>query len=139
MDFTIKCTILTPERVFFEGQVEYVNLEAHDGGRGFLPRHAAFVSALGIGLVKIRQTGTDTFYLIEGGFVEMNRNKLILIAENALSREDVSQDETEAHLAELSLQPVPVNAVERMAYLREVKKWQARKRLVDESAHLPKI
>ena len=54
---TIRLDIVTPERKVFSDDVEMVVTRAAEGDIGILPRHAPFVSPLGITAVRIKKDG----------------------------------------------------------------------------------
>ena len=72
--------ILSPERQIFSGEAKSVVVPGIDGQFQMLERHAAIVSALGKGEVRIEQTnGEKLTYNINGGFVEMLNNEVSLL------------------------------------------------------------
>ncbi len=76
--------ILTPEKKIFNGDVYGVMLPGFEGYFELLDNHAPIVAALGKGQLKILRDKTNTeVYSIEGGFVEMNSNKTIVLIEGA--------------------------------------------------------
>jgi F-type H+-transporting ATPase subunit epsilon len=99
---TINCTILTPERVLFEGEVGFAVVQAHNGEMGFLYNHSPLISELGVGEVRLRDEKTTNYFIVEGGAVEIRDNKLIILAENAIPKAELKVDEIEKRLKELS-------------------------------------
>ncbi|MBL7755497.1 MAG: ATP synthase F1 subunit epsilon [Bacteroidota bacterium] len=77
--------ILTPERKIFNGDVYGVLLPGVAGYFELLDNHAPIVAALGKGQMKILKdkSNNQEVYNIEGGFVEMSRNKTIVLIEGA--------------------------------------------------------
>ena len=76
--------ILTPERKIFNGSVYGVLLPGVAGYFELLDNHAPLVAALGKGQMKILKDRTNVeVYNIDGGFVEMNNNKTIILIEGA--------------------------------------------------------
>jgi F-type H+-transporting ATPase subunit epsilon len=74
--------ILTPERKIFNGTVYGVLLPGVQGYFELLDNHAPIVAALGKGQLKIlKDKNTSEIYQIEGGFVEMNSNKTVVLIE----------------------------------------------------------
>jgi F-type H+-transporting ATPase subunit epsilon len=74
--------IVTPDEKIFEGEVKHVQLPGKEGLFGILNNHAPIVSTLVKGRVKVEATDGDIQYFeIGGGVVEMNNNKVIVLAE----------------------------------------------------------
>jgi F-type H+-transporting ATPase subunit epsilon len=73
--------ILTPNGSLFEGEVTGVQMPGVLGSFEVKANHAPIVSALEKGMVLIRKPDGDVTYSISGGFVEVNKNKLTLLAE----------------------------------------------------------
>lgn len=74
--------ILTPNGSLFEGEVSGVKLPGTQGSFEVKANHAAIVSTLEKGNVLVRKSDGDQTYSISGGFVEVNNNKLTLLAES---------------------------------------------------------
>ncbi len=76
--------ILTPEKKLFSGEVYGIQLPGITGLFEILDRHAPLVSALAKGNMKILKTKTEfEYYTIQGGFVEVLRNKATILIEGA--------------------------------------------------------
>lgn len=78
---TLTAQILTPEGSLFEGEVTGVQMPGSQGSFEVKANHAPIVSTLEEGTVLVRKTDGDVNYHISGGFVEVNNNKLTLLAE----------------------------------------------------------
>ncbi len=97
------CSLVTPEARVFDKEATSVVLPLHDGSAGILPGRAPFVAQLGLGEFRVTfAEGGSHSYFIEDGFVQMVGDKLTLLAQNAVSVEQISQNEAEAELAEAS-------------------------------------
>jgi len=78
--------ILTPEKKLFSGKVYGVQLPGIDGSFEILERHAPLVSALGNGVVKVlndKSGNNTTSYQVNGGFIEVLNNRVIVLVEGA--------------------------------------------------------
>jgi F-type H+-transporting ATPase subunit epsilon len=76
--------VLTPERKLYSGEVYGVQLPGIDGSFEVLDKHAPLIAALGKGRMKVLKDKTQAeFYQIEGGFVEVLRNKATVLVEGA--------------------------------------------------------
>lgn len=104
MERKINTSILTPERILFDGDTQLAVVKAFDGDMGFLYNHAPLISELGIGEVTLRDTNSKHQFYIEGGVVEILDNNLIILAESALKKEEIDKEELEQKLAALNQQ-----------------------------------
>lgn len=84
---TQRLDIVTPEKVVFSEEVEFVVAPGSEGELGFLPAHAPLVSALKIGVLRVHQGGNVTKVAISGGFVEVKDSRVVVLADTA-ERED---------------------------------------------------
>lgn len=74
--------IITPDKKLFSGEVKSVQLPGSDGSFGMLDRHAPIIASLKKGTVKIVDTANENHsFDINGGVIEMQNNKAILLAE----------------------------------------------------------
>ncbi|GAA3921309.1 ATP synthase F1 subunit epsilon [Chitinophaga oryziterrae] len=79
--------VLTPERKIYSGEVYGVQLPGIDGSFEVLDKHAPLIAALGKGKMKVLKDKTSNeFYTIEGGFVEVLRNKATVLVEGAVAQ-----------------------------------------------------
>ena len=79
----IQLEIVTPERLVYEDEVDSVNVPGIEGELGILPHHAALVSTLGYGELRIRKGGAEESFAIVGGFVQVRPDKVVVMAETA--------------------------------------------------------
>lgn len=85
----IKLSIVSPSQSLFEGDVNSVQVPGHDGQLGILPGHATLLGLLGYGLLICETpTGTQKF-IIDGGFLEVNNNRVVVLANHGERLEDV--------------------------------------------------
>jgi F-type H+-transporting ATPase subunit epsilon len=83
---TFLLEIVTPEKVFLSKEVEMAVLHATDGQIGIMPLHAPLITTLGEGTVDIyADNKVVEQYTLHGGFVEMNDNKCVVLAESAVA------------------------------------------------------
>lgn len=74
--------IVTPDEKIFAGEAKHVQLPGKEGLFGIMNNHAPIVSTLVKGRVKVEATDGDIQHFeIGGGVVEMNNNKVIVLAE----------------------------------------------------------
>ncbi|MGB0368636.1 MAG: ATP synthase F1 subunit epsilon [Flavobacteriales bacterium] len=75
--------IVTPDEKIFEGEAKHVQLPGKEGLFGIMDKHAPIVATLTKGKIKVEAVDGDIQHFeIGGGVVEMNNNKVIVLAEN---------------------------------------------------------
>ncbi|PRY89129.1 ATP synthase F1 subunit epsilon [Mongoliibacter ruber] len=80
----IQLTIITPDQKIFEGEVEEATFPGANGSFQVLKNHAALVSALTKGAVSYTTKEGKKVHVIDGGVVEVNDNKVVLLAEKVI-------------------------------------------------------
>ena len=73
--------IITPDKKLFEGEVSSVTVPGKSGKFQMLNRHAPVISALKKGKIKIKTAQGIQQFDVNGGVVEMQKNKIIVLAE----------------------------------------------------------
>lgn len=76
--------IITPDKKAFQGEVVAVNLPGSEGPFEVLNNHAAIISSLTAGTIRVRITSPkdETSFRIDGGTVEVLNNHIIVLAES---------------------------------------------------------
>lgn len=74
-------SIITPERVVFQGEVEAVYAPGYKGEFGVLAGHKPYLVILKIGELKIRQGDKWLYSAISGGFAEVDYRSMKILAE----------------------------------------------------------
>lgn len=97
----IKCSILTPDRELYEGEIAFAVVQAHNGEMGFLVDHAPLISELGLGEIRLQDGRTTEYFLVEGGIVEIRDNKMIVLAETALKKAELDRQQLENELKDV--------------------------------------
>jgi F-type H+-transporting ATPase subunit epsilon len=75
--------IITPDKKVFEGEVSSVMVPGAKGTFQMLNNHAAIISTLVNGKVKVKTAKGEENFEVIGGVVEMLNNKVIILAESA--------------------------------------------------------
>ena len=100
MERLLDCTILTPERMIYQGEAGFAVVQAHNGEMGFLYDHAPLISMLGIGEIRLRNPKSVDYFVIEGGIVEIKNNRLVILAEKAFKQSELNIDELQKKIEE---------------------------------------
>ena len=74
--------IITPDAKLFEGIVNSIKLPGTNGGFEILNNHAPIISTLTAGKISIAtDNGQKESFEIQGGVIEMQNNKIIVLAD----------------------------------------------------------
>lgn len=75
--------IVTPDKRFFEDEVEMVIVRGQEGDLGILKGHTPLVTPLDIGRIKIKQNGEFREAAIAQGYVEIAKEKTTIITDSS--------------------------------------------------------
>lgn len=93
---TLTVEVITGERsLYSESGVELVSAPGAEGTLGILPNHAALISLLDAGELKIRKGGRDEHMVVFGGFIEVLDNKVLILADSAERVEEIDVERAE--------------------------------------------
>lgn len=82
----MKLTIITPDKLAFDGEVTAVTVPGTAGSFQILKDHAAIVSTLEDGRVIIRNNSEENTLFIKGGVVESKDNIITVLAEGIVEK-----------------------------------------------------
>ena len=100
MPSPLTCSVITPEAQVFDGPADFVVFPAHDGEIGILPGRAPLLAKLGAGLMRLTTPdgGRETWF-IDGGFVQVLDNRVIVLTQRALRPEQIDRSQAARQLA----------------------------------------
>lgn len=75
----LKVSVISPEKILFEGEAASVVAPAFDGEVGILENHAPMMTLLGKGILRL----PDRKFEIEGGFLQVVENNVRIVTEKA--------------------------------------------------------
>lgn len=81
----LNCKIVTPDKLYFQGQANMVVVPGINGSLGFLTGHVPYVCPLGVGNVYVSDTLSSAdgkCFKIQGGYVEFKDDNVIILAEH---------------------------------------------------------
>jgi F-type H+-transporting ATPase subunit epsilon len=87
--------IITPEKPIFKDQIESVTIPGTLGSFQILKDHAPLISSFEVGIIKVKNTGAETYYTTAGGTVEVSRNDVLLLADSIEKVETIDKDRAE--------------------------------------------
>ena len=93
----LQLEVVTPERRVLAEAVNSVTVPGRNGDMQILPGHAALISELQTGVLAYNHGGTTQQLHVSGGFIEVNNDKVSVLAEIAERPEEI--DAARARLA----------------------------------------
>jgi F-type H+-transporting ATPase subunit epsilon len=101
-DRLLDIDIVTPQRIIYSGKCAAVSLPGTKAPFQVLHNHAPIVSALELGAIKIINTDDSvTFYATEGGFAEVQNNKVSVVVETAETSAEIDAKAVSASIESL--------------------------------------
>jgi F-type H+-transporting ATPase subunit epsilon len=76
--------------------VDMVVAPASEGEVGILPRHAPLLSTLRPGMLRIKKDGAETEMAVSGGFLQVNQDRVLILADTAERAEEIDEARAEA-------------------------------------------
>lgn len=122
---TLRCEIITPERIVYTNEVEMVVAPTIDGEVGILPLHAPLVSALKPGEVRVRFGDEVEWFAVAGGYIQVHEDKVIVLADAAAaaSQIDVGRARQALELAQQRIRGLPRDEDAQRTEVERELKW----------------
>jgi len=80
---TFLLEIVTPERKVYAEQVNMISVKGSEGELGILPNHIPMVTPLKVAPITVKQNGKQQHIAVNGGFMEVRKDKVVILAESA--------------------------------------------------------
>ena len=101
MATTFRCNIVTPTESVLDDEITYASVPAWDGQLGVMTGQSPLLTKLGYGSLRLDfPEGGSRWFLLDGGFAQVQDGELTLITDQANPAETLSIEEAEAELAE---------------------------------------
>ena len=84
--------IITPDRVFYENQVEMVEFNTTEGEIGVLPGHIPLTVIVKPGILNITETEGDKEAALHAGFAEILPDRVTILAEIIEWPEEIDEE-----------------------------------------------
>jgi len=89
---TMQFDLVSPERKLVSGEATSVQIPGMNGDMSAMPDHAAFLTTLRPGVVKVYNGAEVSEYVVTGGFAEISEKGTSILAERALPRAEVNAE-----------------------------------------------
>jgi len=93
---TFLLEIVTPERKVYEQEVNMIIARGVEGELGILPNHIPLVTPLKIAPLEAKRKGGNDTIAVSGGFMEVRKNKVVILAESAELPGEIDLDRAKA-------------------------------------------
>jgi F-type H+-transporting ATPase subunit epsilon len=142
MDKLIKFEIVTPERQILKEEAIEITVPTREGELTILPRHMALIAMLKPGVLTFKKKdGSAEVVFVAGGFLEVLRNKVVVLADTAARAEemDLLKVEEARTRAEKAMKEVRHEDVEEFARIAaQLEHELAKTRAINRWRHLRK-
>ena len=131
MPATFLLELVTPEKLMFSEEVQAVRAPGAEGSFGVMAGHAPMLTELTTGLIKVTlANGNETFMASSGGFLQVTREKVIILADSAELSEEIDIDRARAAVARArQLLDAPDTDIDAEAVRQELERAQNRIRV----------
>ena len=92
---TMHIEVVTAERELYNGEADELIAPGTEGMLGILPRHAALLTTLKAGELRIKLGGAEEPLFVSGGFLEVSNNQATVLADTAEHAEEIDQARAE--------------------------------------------
>nr|YP_009668565.1 ATP synthase CF1 epsilon subunit [Haplomitrium blumei]QCW59340.1 ATP synthase CF1 epsilon subunit [Haplomitrium blumei] len=91
----LKLRVMAPNRVVWNSEVQEIILSTNSGQIGVLPNHAPLLTALDIGVAKIRRNEQWSAMALMGGFAMIEKNQIIILVDEAEKATEIDYQEAQ--------------------------------------------
>lgn len=84
---------MAPNRIVWNSEAQEIILSTNSGQIGILPNHAPLLTALDIGIMKIRINSQWSTMALMGGFAMIESNQLTILVNEAEKASDIDPEE----------------------------------------------
>ncbi len=127
---SISLKVLAPNQNVFEGDAEEVILPSTTGQLGILPGHISLVTAIDIGVLRLRSNSKWFSIALMGGFAEIESDEVTVLVNSAEIGSDIDQKAAEEALSKAKTEfnkfTDSEKSPEKIKAINEVSKAQAR-------------
>ena len=89
---TLHVDVVSAEEQIFSGEAKFVALPGESGELGILPKHTPLITRIKPGAVRIeRADGTEEFVFVAGGILEVQPNRVTVLADTAIRGKDLDE------------------------------------------------
>uniref|UniRef100_A0A3Q7EBQ4 ATP synthase F1 complex delta/epsilon subunit N-terminal domain-containing protein n=1 Tax=Solanum lycopersicum TaxID=4081 RepID=A0A3Q7EBQ4_SOLLC len=95
---TLNLSVLTPNRIVWDSEVEEIVLSTNTGQTGILPNHAPIATTIDIGILRIRLNDQWLTMALMGCFARIGNNEITVLVNDAEKGSDINRQEAQLTL-----------------------------------------
>ncbi len=92
----LKVRVITPDKIVWDSEAEEVILPSSTGQLGILTGHAPLVTALNIGVMRVRPGKDWENVAVMGGFAEVENNEIKVLVNGAELGKNINKEKAQA-------------------------------------------
>ena len=92
--------LVSPERKLASGEADAIQLPGAEGDLTAMPNHSPLLTTLRPGVVRVKDGGSETAYVVTGGFAELSPAGASVLAEEAVKLEEATTEWFAAKVSE---------------------------------------
>lgn len=96
---SMKLEVVAPERIFYEGDVTFLEFTTTEGNMGVYPNHVPLTAIIAPGVLRIHENGEVKEAALMSGFIQILQDKITILAESVEWPHEI--DEKRAKEAEI--------------------------------------
>ena len=100
---SLNVRVITPDKVVWDASAEELILPSSTGQLGILTDHAPLLTALDIGVMRVRTDKEWTPIVLMGGFAEVENNELTILVNGAEEGSSIDKEEAQKELEEATI------------------------------------
>ena len=100
---SLNVRVITPDKVVWDASVEELILPSSTGQLGILPDHAPLLTAIDIGVMRLKTEGSWNSLVLFEGFAEVEANKVTILCNGAEEASSIDLKNAQADLERVTL------------------------------------
>lgn len=100
---TLRVKVIAPDTIVWDAEAEEIILPSSTGQLGILTRHIPLLTALDVGVMRVRIKKEWKPIILLGGFAEINDNNVTILVNGAEEVIDINLEESKKNLEEANI------------------------------------
>jgi len=100
---SLNVRVITPDKVVWDSDAEEIILPSSTGQLGILENHAPLLTALDIGVMRVKADGKWISIVLMEGFAEVEENKVTILCNGAEEGSSIDRTSAQAELEKVTL------------------------------------